>query len=277
METELLNSDFCGECANRTSLYDGKLHDFNDFKHNISEYFQMEADFMAFLNREPGWIAGNEGIGMVHHSLASVVPLLLHSAIIYLSFFSKHMPKKPFKIFFGNLSIASFLFCSARQATHMADWSLLYFSHRPFNIYTCTISSTVVYVFGSSTIFSTFTTIFHRYEVNVKLNTQYFTKPKIVLMCLSCYFPILWPVFLLVTQNKIVYSMQVNCRICFYSDIINLTLLVLPVAIAEICQAYYICRLHLFLSKNMNELAVRLRKPVSEVIGNFFPQEMTIN
>ena len=91
-----------------------------------------------------------------------------------------------------------------------------------------------------------------------------FTNRNILLICLFCYSPIFYPIFVLLTQDYIIFSGG-TCPFQFYSPIVNMKLLVPPIAIAIFLHTQYLLTLKKFLSRSLTEIAVLLNKPVSEI------------
>ena len=259
------------QLSTKTGPYDGWPRNYADFEHNISLYYKLASDKVVCGNfsvngaSEWEWLPRN-GIGPLHHALTALLSTAVNLLVITLSLFSGHLTKD-FRFFFANLSLADLLYSLARWRDYISGEYQIHVKREPYHMDQCTIAVTNQIAFGASTIFATFGTSFHRYNVIVKKNFRYFTKPKITMICLLCYTPIFWPILLIVIGKQFIYTGRFYCPFIVHSDFVSMKLLVVPVASAGLLHAYYLARLKYLLSKNLNEIAVQLNKPVSEVKG----------
>ena len=264
------------------ALYNlNKLHQFSDFEHNISLYFRhLAQSYCQNADFKFEFVQKNMGPQFFPHTLSAIFSSIVNSMVIFLSVFGL---KKDFRFFFANLALADTLFAIGRfWALYFYPFSVHYVGHiSPTNLYECTLAYTIPIVLGAAGIFATFTTSLHRFNVIVRRNGQYFTKRKIAEICLLCYTPVLWPAYLLIRRDKIIHDYYTACKYRFHSNFVGLKLFVLPIALVIILHAYFLARLKFYLSKNMNELAVRLNKPVEEVKSEnqneaFFQESFTL-
>ena len=253
---------------NKTGIFDGKPRDFADYEQNISTYFHFYSSMYCRLSRcHPDthgfrWIP-EKGISLLHSSVSAFCSIAVNLVVIILSVFGKHLTKE-FRVFFSNLALANILFSVGRQVGILYMNRNAHFCGGPANLLHCTLLQLSPYALGSATLFAGFLTSFHRYYAIVKQNTELFTAIKMLLFCLLCYVAILWPIYLVMEQSQIVHVMS-PCPFQFHSDFVGIQLLVLPVGIAAVLHIYYLARLKLFLSKDLNEIAARLNAPVSQV------------
>ena len=122
--------------------------------------------------------------------------------IVYLSFCSKHI-KDDFRLFFGNLAIVDALFAFCGLLQNLVRPFLLHSLKLADSIYFYTLFHVVTASFSASMVSAIALVSFHRYMLIIQDKKGFFTKPRIILLCLSTYYPMIW-----------VFSILASMEIC---------------------------------------------------------------
>ena len=187
--------------------------------------------------------------------------LFTNLLVIYLSYFSKHI-KEDFRLFFGNLAAIDSLFALAAMLSSIFTHVFLYYLRAPFDPYLCTVTFLLSAAFVLCMVPGVMLTSFHRYMVIVRLKKHFFSKTRKISLILFCYFPLLWPISVL-SSRKFVDQSSYGCY--KFSLPYEYIVLTVPMTLIICAHAFFVIRLFAYLSKNMEEVAATLQKPVEVV------------
>ncbi len=183
--------------------------------------------------------------------VSNVIGIPINLLIMYLSFTDKTIKKK-YIYLLGNIAICNFFilvsnFVSNLVHNYVIDNDLLF---TPFlcTLYEIWAQTFTVCYYNSISLVS-----IHRYMIVVNEMDRVFTNKIILCMCLSVYWPILYPILAFGSPTHLVID---YCGYMYWFPFIREFLLV-PAGILNIVSVFYIIKLFRFLRKEMKTTTLR--------------------
>ncbi len=177
----------------------------------------------------------------ITHAIGIPISLL----VMYLSFIDRTI-KKNYKYLLGNMAVCNFFvlvgdLVSVLVHKYVVDNELLY---TPFR---CTLREIWAQTFGACYYNSVPLVSIHRYMIVVHKMDNFFTNKIILCMCLSVYWPILYPILAFASPSHLLRD---NCGYMYWFPFIREFLLV-PVIILSLASVFCIIKFYLFLRKHI--------------------------
>ncbi len=177
--------------------------------------------------------------------VSNAIGIPVNLLVLYLSFIDKTI-KKNYKYFLGNIAICnlftllSILFMNFLEK-YLTDSDLL------FTPFLCTLYEIWFQTFATCYYNSIPLVSIHRYMIIVREMDHVFTNKIILCMCLSVYWPILYPILAFGSPTHL---LRVYCGYMYWFPFIREFMLV-PAIILSIASIFCIVKFHLFLRKHM--------------------------